>query len=115
MNPRWIIGLVILLLGLGLMGGMVEGTYMSDNSTTGTLEKLVSPDMLAGTDLPVVGPAVVGISMMWSYTQAFWTMLWFDYPFFEGPWVIVRLLFLGLSAGIIFSIMLAVFRGTSSG
>jgi len=95
-SPWWIFGVAILVIGMGLLGGLMEGNYLAPDET-GVIYNLTHPSL---------NPADI-----WDYIGSLWALLTFDYAFLEGPWVILRFIFMGISAGLVFATLLAVFRG----
>ena len=95
-SPWWIFGVVVLYIGMLLIGGLMELNYLAPGDT-GVIYDLTHPSL----SLDAIG----------GYVSSLWTLITFDYPFLEGTWVIIRLLFMGMSAGIVFTTLLNVIRG----
>lgn len=90
-NPKWLIGILTLFIMFTLISGLIEGAYLGPNEVT-TLQNFVRP--------PLTEPG-----KMWTWlTEHVWDVLWFDYAFFSGGWVIFKYaIFWPISAGILVS------------
>ena len=94
-SPKWFLVLFSLMLLLTFINGIIEEVYLGGiESTFGTL---------IGTDM--------GIS---DRMGALWSALWFDYAMFTGEWLIVRYLFMCISAAVIISIVISIVSNISS-
>lgn len=116
MSPWWIMGLVVLVIGLGLIGGLIEGNYLAPDKT-GNLETMMEM-FTAETPLqgiPVLGWVASAIYTTPEWFPAFIDMATFDYPFFEGNWVIVRWFFVAITLALVFSIVTIWVRGVGGG
>ena len=84
-NPKWIITLVTLFVVFTIICGIVDGTYGVNPSK---LSVLLLPDWKHIT----------------TWFGNLWDILWFNYSFFDGPWVIVKyVLFWPVSIGLVVS------------
>lgn len=112
MSPWWLFGLVFLMLGMAMVGGLIEGSFLAPDNT-GILDTLLRPDVIESpvASLPIIGPIVSGLSVAGDWLHGIWTLFTFDYPFFEGPWIIFRFIFIGVSVGLIMTLVLAWVRG----
>lgn len=86
MKPGWIIGILILFVGLQVIMGISEMTYTNE--------------------MPAVfGAFLVGgewtASSINDMLNGLWAALMFDYPFFTGSWIILRYVFLSVSGGVV--------------
>jgi len=86
MKPGWVIGLLILFIGLQIIMGICEMSYT--------------------TDVPAVYDAFMG-GGSWSASRVnnalngMWDTFMFDYPFFTGAWLMLRYTFMAVSAGVV--------------
>ena len=84
------------MLGLTFINGTVEQIYL------GSAEQSVMTTLLGtGTD--------IGARL-----SALWSVLWFDYAFFENEWTLVRYVFCSISASVLLVITLGVVSGIAS-
>jgi len=86
MKPGWIIGLLILYVGLQVIMGICEMTYTNE--------------------LPVVfGGFLVGgelnASSINDMLGGLWKAFMFDYPFLVGTWAMLQYVFMSVSAGVV--------------
>lgn len=110
MRTNWIVGFVMLFFIGTVISLTLELQYLGTDTTDNFLG-LMRPDFGAYTNpLTAVGGFFI---MVWSWVQAFWKMVWWDYSFFSGYWVGFKYLGWTISIGIIFSLVLAV-RGVGS-
>jgi len=72
-NPKWLTGILTLFVILTLFSGLLEGAYLGAGEVS-KLRVLMSPDF---------PPSLAWFSNVWG-------VLWFDYAFFHGSWVIFR-------------------------
>ena len=114
MKSSWIIGLWMLFIGGALLSGILELQYLGGSeSVVGVFNKIMSVPSLANMSFFEVTGAIIGI--VWSWIQAFWDVLWWNYAFFDGSWAIIKwLLLYPLSAAMVVSTVLAIGRGVSS-
>lgn len=102
MSVRWVITLALLFLGLTIISGIVEDTYLGDGAIS-TLDTLLRPN------IPVVDNPIEGtwawVSVGKNFVEAIWTMLWFDYAQFQGAWRILAWFFRCISIGFIWGII----------
>jgi len=102
MSIRWVITLVSLWLGLSLVSGIMEQTYLG-SSHAGLLLTLLEPNIPATSNFLEGTLAYVTVGRDWLLTL--WQMFWFDYAMFEGAWVIVRMFFIAISLGMVFGLI----------
>ena len=105
MNPKWLMGIVLASLIFSVWSGVIEGTYVSANTTT-TLNSLMNLQVLTWADPAniaissfVVGSTIIG---------ALWKMFWWDYAQFNGDLIIFRYIGIAVSIGIAFTIALTI-------
>ena len=113
MRAGWIIGFVMAFVIMSIIACVCEMDYLGEGEIS-HLQQLMQPDF-PDYKIPIIGPVAAFISVAWDYIRILWGMFWFDYPFFEGSFAIVRyILFIPISIGVIVSLVLATFRGVSS-
>ena len=110
MKTSWVIGIVFLFVLLSVISGLTESSYTGDGVTS-RIERLMSPDFPETTGF--IGTVIGAFGFGWDYISNLWSMLWFDYAQFVGGWSILRYLFMAVSVGMIFSIIMAI-RGVGS-
>ena len=111
MATKWMVFLVFCFILLTIGSAILEDTTFGDEST-GLLHDLMTTPEISETTNPL-NAVWVYATFAWTWIQGIWKMLWFDYSFFQGQWAIVRFLFISISIGMVWSIILAI-RGTSS-
>ena len=86
MKPGWLIGILMLYVGLQVIMGVCEMTYTDELPT-------VFGGFLAGGEWSAssINDALNGM----------WSALMFDYPFFTGSWILLRYIFLSVSGGVV--------------
>jgi len=86
MKPGWIIGLLILFIGLQIIMGICEMSYTTD------VPDVFEAFMAGGSwNASRVNDAIMGM----------WKAFIFDYPFFTGAWMMLRYVFMAVSAGVV--------------
>jgi hypothetical protein len=87
-NPKWLIGIAVLFIGLSAICSWLGGSYF-EGAPAERLQALMS--------MPF--PPTL------TWAGNFWAMLWFDYPaIFHGNWLIFKyILFWPISFGLIVS------------
>ena len=114
MKTSWIIGIWILFIGGSIISGIVEMQYLSGSTDeAGVFTNLMTAPVLGdNVNLFTIIGAVIKITVGW--VGAIWDMLWWDYAFFTGGWVIFKwVLLFPLSIGLITTIVMAI-RGVGS-
>lgn len=112
MNPKWIIGLLMLFILAAIFSGIMEQTYVGTAEET-ILERLMSPNFPEFSS--PLGAITGFISLTWGWIQALWDVFTWNYAMYQGDWAIVRWVFLlPLSIGLVVSLVLAAVRGVSS-
>jgi hypothetical protein len=105
MNPKWLMGVVILYLILAVWSGILEGSYLTSNQTS-VLDDLMSPEQLSYSN-PVA--AISSVFVIAGKTiHALWTILVWDFAQFNGDFAVFRLPLIALSIGIIIAIVISV-------
>lgn len=110
MKTSWLIGLVMLFVILTVITGVMEMSYLG-GAEASRLQRLMQPDVPAYTN--PLGAITAYVTATWDYIQNLWGIFWFDYPFFQGSWAILRYIFMAVSIGVIVSLV-AVIRGVGS-
>jgi len=116
MKPGWVIGLFTAFVIMQIIAGVCEMTYLGSEQV-GVLQQLMQPE-IPDVQIPIIGSVVTFFAVTWNFISTLWTpqVFFWDYPFFQGTWAIVRYaLFIPLSIGLIVSLILAAVRGVSSG
>ena len=109
MHPKWVIG-------LGIIFVISVITCMTLETQSGEVS-IISNAMSSWQGLEFSNPVQAGWSILMgigTFLGTVWKIMTWDYAFFTGYWVWFRFLFMAISLGVLFSILLAV-RGTSSG
>jgi hypothetical protein len=106
-------GIAILLIMFNLIGAICESSAVPEGEMT-KLEQLLHPEF-PEVNIPVIDNITGVFKVAWNYIQILWDMFLWDYPFFTGSYVFFRWLFIAISVGIVVSLVLATFRGVSSG
>jgi len=114
MKPNWVIGLIAAFVVFTVIACICEMRYIGEGDVS-KLQQLLQPDF-PDYKIPILGQIAAFVTVAWDYVQVLWDMFWWDYPFFEGSWSLVRyILFIPLSIGAVVALVLATFRGVSSG
>lgn len=86
MKPGWIIGILMLFIGLQIFMGICEMNYSTE--VPGVFQAFMSGGNWSASR---VNDAIVGM----------WKAFIFDYPFFTSSWMMVRYVFMCVSAGVV--------------
>jgi len=93
-NPKWVIGLASAFVLLTIVSFILEGVYGLGSQRLHTL----------------MNPAFWPPWEAWDYIKVLWGILWFDYSFFYGNWLIFRYsIFIPISVGLIVALGIEVF------
>lgn len=112
MSNKWTIGIMVIFVVLTVMSGICEYTVFGDDDTSLLQRLMTTPDISETTS--IVGAVFGYIGFGWDYLQTLWDVLWFDYSFFQGQWLLVKyILFYPVSIAFVISIILAI-RGVGS-
>lgn len=107
MKTSWMIGLVTLYVVLSIIAGIMEMSYLGAGEVS-RLQLLMQLDVPEST-VPIIGTAFAYLTAGFNWIRNLWGVFWFDYPFFQGRWLIVRYaLFMPVSIGVIVTIMLGI-------
>lgn len=103
-----IIGLVQTGVLMAIIGSIMEGIWLGGSQAT-TLQTLLSPPTFNFTN------AITGIVSIYQVSQAyvagFWTLLWWDFPFFEGQWLILKwIMWFPVSIGLLYGFVTMITR-----
>lgn len=109
---KWTIGLCVAFVLLTLISGVIESTFFS-STDAGIFWGLMNPQVPEITN-PVTAAFAV-FSVAWSYIWSILRILAFDYAFYQGGFVIFRVIFCCLSIGMILSLILSLRGGSTSG
>lgn len=102
-SPKWLITIILLILGLSFVNGMIEQAYMGN--VEGKLAVLMSTDEEVD----------FGVKL-----SSLWGMMTFDYPQFKNadgsanPLTAIRYVFMAISMAILFSISLTILSSLTS-
>jgi hypothetical protein len=111
MNPKWLMGIVLLYLILAVWSGILEGSYLTSNQT-GIFDTLMNQQTLSFTD-PVTA-TVSAFNIGGDIITALWKMFWWDFAQFHGEFTVFRLILIALSIGVAFAFVLSIGRGVSN-
>ena len=90
-KPGWIIGLAMAFVLLTIVASICEMTAPLSATAVIRLNTLMNPSF----------------TNIMGWLGNLWSMLWFDYPFFEGTWSLARyIFFMPVSVGI--SVIIAI-------
>ena len=95
-----------------MLSGILEMLYLTPQEA-GILYRLLYGYKEISFSNPLIA-VVTLISVAWEYIKTLWDILSWNYAFFDGYWAIVRFFFIGISVGIVASLILSVTRGVSS-
>ena len=86
MKTGWLIGLLMLFIGLQIIMGICEMNYETQ------IPSVFSAFLTGGSwDAGRVHDALIGM----------WKAFIFDYPFFMGSWIMLRYVFMCVSGGVV--------------
>ena len=93
-NPKWVIGLASAFVLMTIVSLILEGIYGLGSTR---LYQLMNPSFWPP-------------HAAWEYIKVLWGILWFDYSFFYGQWIIFRYaVFMPISVGLVASLAVEVF------
>lgn len=101
MSNKWLVGMLTLGFGLTLLSLLLEGAYLGADSI-GELATLMNPGFLEGTE-EQGGVFVIA----WNVIGLIPDMLFFNYSFLTGSWVIIKYIGWLLSAATMLVLMIA--------
>ena len=111
MRTSWMAGFGLLFFCGMLISLTIEGLYMGTD-TTNVFYRVMNPNFGSFSNpLLAIGGFFI---MVWTWIQALWAILWWDYSFLTGSWEILRYAGWSVTIAMVVSIVLAV-RGTGSG
>lgn len=115
MSPKWFIGLLLLFLACSVFSGIIEMAYI-DAGDTAVFERLLYIDTLQvqGSYNGATNFILGVFTNPMQFLSALWQVFTFDYAMFHGSYAFARYLLLAVSAGIVVSLVLVIFRGVSS-
>lgn len=91
-------------------------TYLGTEEV-GVMQRLMQPS-IPDVKIPIIGQVVTFFAVTWNFISTLFhpQVFFWDYPFFQGAWAIVRyIFFIPLSVGLVVCLILAAVRGVSSG
>ena len=94
MKTGWLVGILILFIGLQIIMGICEMTYTME------LPTVFSPFIAGSFENPA--------SYMMNTLSVLWKVFAFDYPFFTGSWMILRFMFMSVSIGVIIMMLFTI-------
>ena len=110
MRISWLSGFGLLFFFGMIISLTIEGQYFGATEAN-VFYRLMNPDFGSFTNpLTAIGGFFI---LVWTFVQALWAILWWDYSFLTGTWEILRYAGWAVSIAMVVSIVLAV-RGTSS-
>lgn len=96
---------------LTIISGIIELGTMGAGELS-TLQALMEPEVPEYTN--PIGATAAYMTVAWDYMQNLWDILWFNYAFFEGEWLLIKyIVFWPVSIGIIMTFIF-VMRGVGS-
>ncbi len=102
----------MLFVLLTIISGVVEMTTMGDDDVS-RIEALMTKPQIEETS-GILGTVVGVVGFAWGYLENLWGILWFDYAFFQGQWIIVKyIIFMPISAAMIIAIIFGL-KGNST-
>lgn len=111
MTTNRMTGMALLWLG-GMLISAIINEQVFGASEASLFSGIMQPSF---SDSPNVLQMFSGFFVVaWEWIQLIFKMLTFDFAFFTGYFVIIRLFFVALSVGIVWGIV-SMMRGTSSG
>lgn len=115
MNPKWLIGILMMFVLCSIFSGIIEMAYIGDTETS-VIGRLFYVDALTvqGTWGNITSFFTGVFTQPLQFLQALWDVLTWDYAMFHGAYGIVRILLFTVSAGLIVSFVLTLVRGVSS-
>jgi len=99
-STKWLVGILLLWFGLTTMSLFLDAAYCGADQTS-TLAQLMNPGFLEGTE-EQGGVFIIA----WNYIGLIPDMLFFNYSFLTGAWVILK--YVGWCLGIATIVMLAI-------
>jgi hypothetical protein len=113
MKTGWLVGIVTAWVVLFIFSLVCDQAWF-EGSTLSTLNSLIHPSF-PSSSIPVIGTVVGAITVVWSWIQAFFTIVLLKFDFWSGNYMILWYIFcLPVGVGLIASIVLSVIRGTPS-
>ena len=113
MKTGWIVGIVTAWV-LMLIFDIICDQAWFNGATLTSLTSLMHPSFPASS-IPVIGVVVGAITAVWGFIQAFFTVLFLRFDFWNGSYMIAWYIFcLPPAIGVILSLVVTVFRGAPS-
>ena len=110
MKTSWLVGMVMLFVFCTIQSGISEETYFGGGA--GTIWKAITSFQTIDIANPLSVTFGVGIAV-YDFFKGLYQILTWDFSMFQGVWAIFRWVFMGISVGMIVSLLLAL-RGTTS-
>lgn len=96
---------------LTLISGIIEMNTLGAGEVS-LIQRLMSPDIPEYSN--PIGAVTAYMSVTWQYLEAFFDILFFNYSFFQGQWLLVKyILFIPVSFAMVFSLIMML-RGVAS-
>jgi len=86
MKPGWVIGILMLFVGLQITMGVCEMSY------SGEMPAVFNAFLTGGS---------WSASRVNDMLNGLWQALLFDYPFFTGSWMMLQYVFMSVSGGVV--------------
>jgi hypothetical protein len=113
MKTGWIVGVVAAWIILFIFGLVCDQAWF-DGATLGTLNTLMHPQFPASS-IPIVGLVVGAITVLWTWVQALFTVIFLKFDFFNGSYMMLWYIFcLPVGIGLVISIVITIIRGVPS-
>jgi len=111
MKTSWFIGLLTLWGIFTVISGIIEMNTLGE-AEVGVFQALMQPEIPEFTN--PIGAVFAFVNVAWDYLQNLWSVLWFDYAFFQGQWLYVKyIIFLPISISLVISLVF-ILRGVGS-
>lgn len=111
MKTSWFIGILVMFGVFTIISGVIEATTLGEDEV-GLFKTLMTPPVIDSTH--PLGVVFSVMSVAWDYLKNLFDILWFNYAFFQGQWLIIKyIFFLPISVAIIISLIF-VLRGVGS-
>jgi len=95
-----------------MLSGIMEQTYFGGTEAARLTVLMTEPSF--SSSFGFLGTTVMLVDFAWEWLVNLWSMLWWDYAFFQGQWLILKYaIFIPISIKIITGVV-AMMRGTSA-
>jgi len=106
MQFKWVVLVTSIWILLALLGGVMEGAYLTGGEQS-TLNTIMSSKVMTST---TIWGRIAGVFTDGAFWNALFSMLMFDFAMFEGEWVILQwVFFLPILVAFVVTVLLAIF------